>query len=380
MLKHYPGPIFQLCNMIYGKPYYSVLICLMLLPIFQQHVSGQFTEKDFIVMAIADPGQVCLGEPVQLDVEVSGGSGSYAYTWTSDPEGFNSTLRNPLARPGQSTAYIVKASDGTNTGYDTVHVTVNPLPEVSLGKDTTVCQGSSVTFDAGPGYHSYLWQDGSEGQTIVATEQGYYRVEVSNEFGCYNSDTVWFGVMEVPPPPAKPAGPSFVDLSATAVTSYITSANPLSEGYIWELDPEGAGTVSNNDAEALVNWDTSYNGIAFLKVWSYNQCGSNSPSDSLLIQVVNTSSLHEMETKVTSCIFPNPSSGVITLSLHGTEKTSCTLSIFNSMGEEVHQFDKLVVQGNYTGVLHLNSLPSGFYTLVIRSPRYIIKHRVVMTE
>ena len=78
------------------------------------------------VIASAEPDTACLGEAVQLDVEVVGGLGSYAYIWTSIPPGFSTTLKSPIVIPQEHTAYVVWASDGDNSGYDTVNVEVYP--------------------------------------------------------------------------------------------------------------------------------------------------------------------------------------------------------------------------------------------------------------
>ncbi|MDD2196837.1 MAG: T9SS type A sorting domain-containing protein, partial [Bacteroidales bacterium] len=47
------------------------------------------------------------------------------------------------------------------------------------------------TLDAGPDFVSYLWQDGSTGQTFTATESGLYHVTVTDENGCIGYDEVY---------------------------------------------------------------------------------------------------------------------------------------------------------------------------------------------
>ena len=56
------------------------------------------------------------------------------------------------------------------TATDDVVVTVSPLPTIDLGADTTlICAGTSETLDAGTGFASYLWSDGSTNQTLLPT-------------------------------------------------------------------------------------------------------------------------------------------------------------------------------------------------------------------
>lgn len=68
----------------------------------------------------------------------------------------------------------------------------NPL----LGADTTVCNPTTMVLDAGPGYVSYLWQNGSTNQTFTATNTFpgnalyYYNVQVVTTTGCTYIDSM----------------------------------------------------------------------------------------------------------------------------------------------------------------------------------------------
>ena len=47
------------------------------------------------------------------------------------------------------------------------------------------------TIDAGPGYASYLWWNGSTTQGIAALDSGLHWIEVTDIMGCNGSDSVW---------------------------------------------------------------------------------------------------------------------------------------------------------------------------------------------
>ena len=77
-------------------------------------------------------------------------------------------------------------------------VTVNPLPTIDLGADTTlICAGTSETIDAGTGFASYLWSDGSTAQTLTATTAGTYTVTGTDANGCTASDSMVIEVLNV---------------------------------------------------------------------------------------------------------------------------------------------------------------------------------------
>jgi hypothetical protein len=92
------------------------------------------------VEASATPEFICnTGESSQLNVSVAGGSGTYTYSWTSIPAGFVSNIQNPVVTPTETTKYIVTVNDGTQSKPDTVQVTLQPLPDVNAGPDTSYC-------------------------------------------------------------------------------------------------------------------------------------------------------------------------------------------------------------------------------------------------
>ncbi len=70
-----------------------------------------------------------------------------------------------------------------------------------------------------------------------------------------------------------------------------------------------------------------------------------------------------MESAVNNVLlYPNPSTGQITLQLHGTESTS-NLVIYNTVGQVVYQQSQPVADANGRIILDLTSLESGAYFL-----------------
>jgi len=61
-------------------------------------------------------------------------------------------------------------------------------PDIDLGPDLTI-EALSHILNAGAGYSSYLWDNGSTAQTREITESGTFWVRISDEHQCDNSDT-----------------------------------------------------------------------------------------------------------------------------------------------------------------------------------------------
>jgi len=77
-------------------------------------------------------------------------------------------------------------------GSARVPVQVNMIMGVStdLGPDTILATPISYLLDAGSGFTSYLWNDGSTGQTLTATAPGIYWVTVTGANGCSFTDSM----------------------------------------------------------------------------------------------------------------------------------------------------------------------------------------------
>jgi len=142
-----------------------------------------------------------------------------------------------LSQPGE---YQIKAwtslADDVYAANDTAAttVTVYGAPVVDLGPDTLVTNQLPVNLDAGSGFASYEWQDGSTSQTYSAEAYGWYKVVVTNEHGCTASDSIFIaperdlGVIRFTEPR------SACELSATEqVSVYVKNfgSAPLQEGF-----------------------------------------------------------------------------------------------------------------------------------------------------
>jgi hypothetical protein len=120
---------------------------------------GAFTLGNILVATpTAVPNPVCKGDSSHLDVLVSGGSGTYTYSWTSNPAGFTSTQKNPGVLPMVNTFYKCTVSDGTNSVTDSVLVTVKQTTS-NAGNDTVVCYATTVVpvHGSGSNYDQVMW-------------------------------------------------------------------------------------------------------------------------------------------------------------------------------------------------------------------------------
>ncbi len=132
---------------------------------------------------------ICVDDTLQFYADtVSGGT----YYWTG-PGGFISTDQSNLilnANSSMSGNYqLVTTLNGCTSDSSSLNILVVDFPIIDLGLDTAFCSGTTVIFTL-PSVYSYLWNDGSTGDTYVASDSGMVGVIASAGPGCTAVDSV----------------------------------------------------------------------------------------------------------------------------------------------------------------------------------------------
>ncbi|MBK8370618.1 MAG: gliding motility-associated C-terminal domain-containing protein [Saprospiraceae bacterium] len=125
-----------------------------------------------------------------------------------------SWLKNGIPIPNQTSKSLVVNSQGTYTivviggpnnceARDELMVMVNEKPIINIGADQRICQGDSVTLDAGAGQnYTYRWtRDNTNvgtAKTLIAKVTGLYVVTVTAGQGCSATDQMSLTVVPSP--------------------------------------------------------------------------------------------------------------------------------------------------------------------------------------
>ena len=130
---------------------------------------------------------LCQGKELKLSVQDNFDS----YLWSTGETGTSITVskENKYWVKGMTSRGCVKS--------DTLFLKVSD-PKINLGKDTSSCGPGKIILDAGPGFLTYKWQDGSANQKFTVVTTGDYSVTGTNEFGCEATDRVHVDVFQVP--------------------------------------------------------------------------------------------------------------------------------------------------------------------------------------
>jgi hypothetical protein len=322
---------------------------------------------DLMTTVSADPSALCQGESTQLDVELSGGSGTFTFTWSSIPEGFESEEQNPVVSPLESTRYIVQIDDGMVIMSDSVYITVFDIPDVNLGEDQILCDVSDYELEAGNPGATYLWSTGDTTQTITASGEGMntYWVEVINENDCLSSDTVMIDFATSP----------IVELGADTIICHNSSmtldaGNP-GASYLWSTG-ETTQTIS------IAGEDYEYGTYDFT-VQVTNDKGCENIGD-ITVEIKDCTSIDENQQLVGLNVFPNPNTGMFSLNLSSFGSQTVSVRIINLSGKVVYEVTDLKINSSHNMEINLSNVANGVYNIFVISENGITDKKVVIQK
>ncbi|PXY01312.1 hypothetical protein DF185_11765, partial [Marinifilum breve] len=87
--------------------------------------------------------------------------------------------------------FILRTTDEFGcTGEDDINIFVHENPDVYLGRDTVIAEGTSILLDAGSGYVEYEWSNHEDSQYLKVEKDGEYAVNVVDINGCRGNGKV----------------------------------------------------------------------------------------------------------------------------------------------------------------------------------------------
>ena len=286
---------------------------------------------------------ICSGNTLTLN---AGSASGITHTWSTGA----TTSSINVTTAG---TYYVTASNGTCSASDTIIVSVSPTPVVNLGADTTLCNVTTYTLNAGAGTgYTYLWNTNATTQTINVTAAGPYSVTVTNPNGCTATDDI------------------IVMFSALPTVTGITATGNPSPSFNFEAN--GATNA------ATYHWDFGYNGatatgptatyaypaLPTLATYTVTLTISNGCGDAEVTTVVTVNPVGINDLGLDNNVlklFPNPGSHSVKLINESNYKMK-QIIVSNILGQTVAN---IPVQNNAQQVIDVNRLPAGLYNVRI---------------
>jgi trimeric autotransporter adhesin len=189
------------------------------------------------VVDLGEDQTICTGTFATLDA----GNPGMTYAWTPTQE---VTQQITVGTAGTYTVTVTDANGCSTTDAVSVSISNVLTPAITANGSTTICQGQTLTLNAGSGYTSYLWSNGSQSQFIDVTAGGTYDVNVSNVDGCAGSASINITVNQLPNAVVTASGSTNLCPGASVV---LTASNTFAT-YVWNLGNQTTPSITVTQA------------------------------------------------------------------------------------------------------------------------------------
>jgi len=102
---------------------------------------------------------------------------------------WNTQEKTKTIQISDSGIYWLRVQIAQCVGEDTIHFSYYPK-DLDLGLDTGFCLDFSFQLDAGSGSDYSWWPSYSDSRYFMVKDSGTYGVEKTNQYGCYDADTI----------------------------------------------------------------------------------------------------------------------------------------------------------------------------------------------
>ncbi len=195
---------------------------------------------------------ICPGQPVQLISLAIGGSGTYTYSWTSEPPGHSSSLANPVFYPTGPTLFKLTVTDGNQLASKSISIYINSQPTLyQLSGGGSYCNPGEtvqIQLSGSQANHSYrLFKDNlptpytlaGNGNPLyfeIAAVSGVFTVEATNSYQC-SRKMDGLATIALHALPIVVAGPNQQILAGN--TAFVQAEVGGSQGpFAWHWEPE----------------------------------------------------------------------------------------------------------------------------------------------
>ena len=137
----------------------------------------------------------CFNEPLNINAFIP--QGNYQFESWSD----GNTNPSRILTQNETLSYTVSDSLGCSWSSNDATMTIdNSLENIGLGVDTSLCVGNSIQLEqSSPTITDYLWNTGNISYNQVVDTSGTYILDVINDNGCENADTIEVTVIGTAP-------------------------------------------------------------------------------------------------------------------------------------------------------------------------------------
>ncbi len=309
------------------------------------------------------PISICEDSSVTLNA----GAGFESYLWSN-----NATTQT--IQPTTSGSYIVMVMKNGCMGEDTVDVTLNPLPVLSISPAGPInaCEGDAIQLTATANQGTYTWSNGLVTNSIFITNPGSYSVTATLN-GCSASSSNAVSVTLNPVPDAS------VSIQQGVGTLFTLTASPAGQTYFWQY------AIGNDTTGPLlplsVNMSTmSVNCVPDGGYYRVVITGAGNCTDTSSFILVPVCQSIERVTSIGSlALMPNPVSDRLYLKYDLIEATEITLDVLDITGKLISNVSKgSEGEGLHTSEIVVSGYAKGMYMLKLSTNEGSVYKRFVV--
>lgn len=286
---------------------------------------------------------ICQGTTLTLN---AGSATGTTYAWSTG-------ATTPTLAVTTAGTYHVTVTQAGCSASDTIVVGTAANPTVALGADTTLCDVSTLSLDAGAGTgYTYQWSNNATTQTINVTTAGTYSVTVTNANGCTGTDEIAVAFSTLP---------TVTGITATGNPSptFNFSANGANhaEDYHWDFGHNGATATGATTSYTYPSLSTPATYTVTLTI--INDCGEVTITTVVTVNPVGINDLGLDNNALK--LYPNPGSHSVKLINESNYKMK-QIIVTNILGQTVANIS---VQQNAQQMIDVTRLPAGLYNVRI---------------
>jgi len=261
----------------------------------------------------------------------------YHYVWNNGDTSHSIT-------PGASGTYWITATNQFSCAItDTLHLVLYPLPQFSLGNDTSVCSGSFLLLSPniqGQDYN-YTWNNGSTASSLQVSTGSLYWLMITDTSGCQFTDTIT--VQTAPVPAVNLGKDTILSCHSTLYLSAGYYGDPNT--YLWDDNSQYPTRILRGSE--LPEGPS----VFYVTVISPNHCIG---SDTIMVTGFGPDACQNLE----PILYPNPCDGVFYIRL--PEISNLTVNLYSLFGQLL---ETLELQRKDLYRIDFTDLPKGPYII-----------------
>lgn len=326
--------------------------------------TAEITQPAFMALTITGDSVSCNGAAdARVDLNVTGGTPNYTYTWNNGPD------TNALINLNGG-SYSVTVSDQNGCiGFQTINVfeptqlsTSSQLGHLTCNGDTNGSINLNILGGIAP--YSVNWNNGTHsGTQLTGLLAGAYDFEINDSLNCVRIGSLTL----IEPPFLGLTGtnkPQSFGLNGQAI-ALATGGNPP-YSYLWD-DPN---QQTSDTADHLAAGS-----------YSVTVTDSDGCMNTYSVQVPFVTGISNQTEAFAWNLYPNPATNQLFVHLETTASSSnMRIELINALGQQVGNWPMDVDQFSATETISLAAFSSGVYLCQLRSETQILGRKKVVIE